>query len=374
MSKVRKRTWTSGGKTQEAWVADYHDSQRRRHIKTFSRKRDAEHWLSQTVIDVSRGVHTPERSSITVSEACRLWLQRGQLIGLEKSTLKNYENHTVKIIHYLGNERLSRLTKPAIHAFRDKLLQEGLTHRTARHILTSLKGVLTEAETRGLISQNVALRVTVVTPNRLKRKLEVGIDLPTKDEVRRLIAVESRHRPLIVTAVMTGMRASELRGLRWSNVDFTKKIIRVKERADFIGQLGMPKSEAGQRDIPMSPIVLNTLRQWRLACPKGQLNLVFPNTLGHVESHSNLVNRVWRPTQVAAGVVDDEGNPKYRLHSTRHFYASLIIERGFTLKRCQDLLGHSSFRITQIYAHLFPNLEDDQERVAAAELSIMTAT
>jgi integrase len=200
-------------------------------------------------------------------------------------------------VQYLGNEKLARLTKPAIPAFRDKLLLEGLTHRTTRHILTSLKGVLKESETRGLVAQNVALGVSVNTQTRHKRKLEVGVDLPNKDEVRRLItAAEGRWRPLIVTAVMTGMRASELRGLRWSNIDFAKKVVQVQQRANYWGELGMPKSEAGQRKIPMSPMVVNVLREWKLACPKGELGLVFPNTIGNVETHSNLVNRGWFPT------------------------------------------------------------------------------
>lgn len=375
MSQVRKRTWQSGGQTKTAWVADYHDSSRRRHIKTFKTRKAADEWLNKTMLDVRQGLHTPERQSISVKEACDLWLQRGQLIGLEKSTLKNYSNHTVKIIQYLGNEKLSRLTKPGVHAFRDKLLTEGLTHRTSRHVLTSLKGVLTHAEERGLVAQNVALRVTVVTPSRLKRKLEVGVDVPTKNEVQRLIAVDSRWRPLIVTAVMTGMRASELRGLRWVNVDFAKKVIHVKERADFLGALGMPKSEAGQRAIPLSPMVVNVLREWKLACPKGELGLVFPNSLGNIESHSNLVNRIWRPTQVAAGVIDDEGNPRYRFHSLRRFAASWFIEQGFSPKRLQMLLGHNSIKmVMDVYGALFPNDEDDQQRFEMGERSILTAT
>ena len=98
----------------------------------------------------------------------------------------------------------------------------------------------------------------------------------------------ARHRPLIVTAVFTGMRASELRGLPWWAVDFDKRTITVRQRADEWGTIGMPKSAAGQREIPMSPTVLNTLREWKLACPKGELDLVFPNTLGKVQPLTNI--------------------------------------------------------------------------------------
>jgi hypothetical protein len=107
---------------------------------------------------------------------------------------------------------------------------------------------------------------------------------------------------LIVTAIFTGMRDSELRGLPWSAVDFEKRTITVRQRADEWGTIGMPKSAAGQREIPMSPTVFNTLREWKLACPKGELGPVFPNILGKVQRLSNLAGRVWRPLQQASSL------------------------------------------------------------------------
>jgi len=84
-------------------------------------------------------------------------------------------------------------------------------------------------------------------------------------------------RPLIATAIFTGMRASELRGLLWSNGEFDAGLIRVRQRADRYNRLGMPKSKAGRREIPMAPLVANTLREWKLACPTTALDLVFPS-------------------------------------------------------------------------------------------------
>lgn len=78
------------------------------------------------------------------------------------------------------------------------------------------------------------------------------------------------------------MRASELRGLTWSAVDFDTKTIAVRQRADEWGAIGMPKSAAGQREIPVLPTVLNTLREWKLRCPQGELDLVFLNTVGKI--------------------------------------------------------------------------------------------
>ena len=76
------------------------------------------------------------------------------------------------------------------------------------------------------------------------------------------------------------MRASELRGLIWDDVDLQHGQINVRRRADRFGTFGPPKSEAGTRSIPLSPLLLSALKQWRLACPKGELGLVFPNGAG----------------------------------------------------------------------------------------------
>src|SRR5262249_39370359 len=151
------------------------------------------------------------------------------------------------------------------------------------------KGILKEAQLRGLVAQNVALPVTIETKARDKRKLQVGRDIPAKEEVRAILgAAQGRWRPLFMTAVSTGMRASALRGLTWHDVDFTKKLIHIRQRADYWGDIGNPKSLAGQRTVLMPVWVANTLREWELACPKGPLNLVFPNGAGNVEYHANI--------------------------------------------------------------------------------------
>jgi len=202
------------------------------------------------------------------------------------------------------------------------------------------------------------------------------------DRFQALLAtVADRWRPLLVTAIFTGLRSSELRGLCWVDVNFDKRVVHVRQRADQWGTIGAPKSAAGDREIPMSPTVTSVLREWRLACPRhapvglndqGQLWLVFPNGNGRGENHSNIVNRGLPPIQVAAGVVGDDGKPKYGMHALRHFFASWVIERGFSPKRVQSLLGHSSIQMTfDVYGHLFPSLEDDHAKFAAGERALL---
>ena len=123
----------------------------------------------------------------------------------------------------------------------------------------------------------------------------------------------------------------------------------------------------------MPPILVNTLREWKLRCPKSELGLVFPTGAGQIEYHSNIVVRGLAPAQLAAGVVTKDGKAKYTgLHALRHFYASWCINRkedgglGLPLKVVQHRLGHSTIQMTaDVYGHLFPSGDDGAELAAA---------
>jgi hypothetical protein len=67
-----------------------------------------------------------------------------------------------------------------------------------------------------------------------------------------------------------------------------------KRNVDSDLAIGRPKTAAGERVVPLTPKLVAVLREWRLACPNGQLDLVFPNTDGKVDWHSNIISRCWR--------------------------------------------------------------------------------
>lgn len=155
------------------------------------------------------------------------------------------------------------------------------------------------------------------------------------------------------------MRASELRGVAWNSVDLENDAIRVERRADRWSQLGPPKSKAGNRTIPLPAMVRNTLREWKLRCPQGRLNLVFPTGRGTVQSLSNISKRGFGPLQVQCGVVRSDGKPRYGFHSLRHAAASLFIEQGMMPKQLQVVMGHSSIALTfDTYGHLLDGTGD----------------
>src|SRR6185437_3661332 len=109
---------------------------------------------------------------------------------------------------------------------------------------------------------------------RARRRLRVGVDIPSPAEVKALVATTGgKWRPILLTAIFCGLRASELRGLAWVDVDLEGKTLQVRQRADRFNAIGRPKSETSERDMPMPPILVNELRRWKLACPKGKLGL-----------------------------------------------------------------------------------------------------
>src|SRR5262249_25277609 len=176
-------------------------------------------------------------------------------------------------------------------------------------------------------------------------------------------------------------------------VDLKRNELHVRQRADRYDVIGRPKSVAGERVIPLAPTLVITLRKWKLACPNGDLGLVFPDSDGGIESYMNVTRRALSPTPLAAGVTapvrdehgkptrDEDGKPivaaKYGWHSLRHFYASWCINRkvdgGLELpaKVVQSRMGHASIEVTvDVYGHLFPRGDDGAE-LAAAEKAFL---
>jgi integrase len=377
---VRKRTWTTGkGEQREAWIVDYRDRQGDRHIETFDRKKDADAKHAEVSIGVRAGVHVAASKSKTVAEAGQIWVEAARLEGLERSTVEQYSAHLrLHIAPGIGTKKLSDLTKGDVQAFSDGLRKAGMSPAMVKKVLASLGSLIAEAMDRDLVARNV---VRDITRSRKRRKstraqpkLKVGVDIPAPEEVSAILAhAKGRWRPLFLVAAFTGLRASEIRGLRWADVDLKANKLHVTQRADKFNKIGPPKSEAGKREVPFGPMLHNTLREWRLACPKSELGLVFPNTKGKIEGLPNILTRGLIPTVLAAGLVA-EGKPKYTgMHCLRHFYASWCIDRKLTAKVIQERLGHATIGETfDTYGHLFPK-DEDAEEIAAAELAVVRA-
>jgi len=369
---VRKRSWkTPAGEIKSAWQIDYVDAGGIRRRETAATKKEADARYAEATVGVRNGTHTADAASVTVAVAAQQWLDMGdKQFGWERATAIAYAQHVrLHIVPLIGGVRLSQFNPAALAAWEDALFADGRSPVMVRKVRTSLGAILTEAQRRGQVGQNI-VKVIAAAPRSTRQddegKAEVGKNCPTPAEVRALLPqLSGRFRPLILTALFTGLRTSELRGLTWAAVDLKAGELTVSQRLDRFGVLGRPKSKAGKRTLPLLGLVVNALRELRLASTSQEF--VFTNSQGNPE-HRNTIIAAWHAAQVAAfGAVKYPG-----LHAARHFFASWCINRKadggreLPLKVVQGLLGHASIQMTaDVYGHLFPRSDDTAELEAA---------
>lgn len=408
---IRKRFWPDP-KTgpNMAWILTYKDGEGVKRQKTFPTQREAKAWESEAAVAIKAGTHVADKATITIKAAGDLWITTCVDHGLERTTVDSYRQHLkFHIVPLIGDILLSKVTVPFVRQFEDDLRNGGRSEAMVKRVVGSLGSIIADAQERGLAAHNAVREMRGSRKGRQRRQEErhkgeliVGRDIPSVDEMKAFLgALDGRWRPLLMTAAFCGLRSSELRGLPWSDVDLSKRELRVQQRADRFGAIGSPKSKKGRRTVPIPAGLAQVLREWKLQCPKaptGQkdaegkpvmaLNLVFPNGAGKDESHANIVNRGLVPAMIKAGVVvatgelDSEGKQvmaaKYSgLHSLRHWFASWCANgvadggMGLSLKELQVRMGHASIVMTaDRYSHLFPK-GDTTSEVDAAERALL---
>jgi integrase len=232
---------------------------------------------------------------------------------------------------------------------RYKTSKAGLSPKTVANHLTLLGSILRVAEEMRWLE-----RLPKIRKPRIKA---AGTDfsyLRTEDEIRRFLQA-ARHEGeqvfvLFATAIFTGLRAGELAGLRWVDVDLEQRLIMV--RRSFEG----PTKSDEPRPVPLVDALLPTLRAWRLQHPG---NLVFTNRDGRMlQPSSRLFQEVLHRVLDRAGFPKVERGGKLRryvhFHSLRHTFASHWAMRGGDLFKLQKVLGHANVTMTNRYAHLQP--------------------
>ncbi len=364
-----------------AWIVDYKDSAGRRRTKQFKRKKDADAWLIGASWQVSQGTHTADSQSITVSKAAQLWLKRGERDGLERSTIEAYEQHVrLHIEPVCGPRKLSQITRPIAEGYRDKFV-ERLSRPMAIRVMRSLSAIISEAQRQGYVAQNVCAGVRLKRAPREKGRIVI----PAKQDLRAIIeeaqqGSEPMGLALTTVIVFAGLRASELRGLGWHNVDLKGSRITVDRRADFKNLLGPPKSDASYRTIPIPSLAVQALKMWKLRCRPSDEDLVFPSVKGKVMSYVVLSRRVFGPIQIAAGVSSQRRTkgdvpvlePSFTLHDFRHSAAALWIDQHISPKRIQRWMGHSSIQVTfDTYGHLFAQADGDATVVETIQEDVL---
>ncbi len=338
----------------------------------------AEAHLTQIRAAMQGGGWTPP-TKMLLGDFLEQWLRDYATGAVGPVTMRNYADIVrVHLKPGLGPAPLSTLSAQAIQGYMSRKLQgkkdadgkwteRPLSPASVQKHYRVLREALGHALRWGLLTRNPA--VMAGPPKLRQREVQVW----DEEQVRLFLAGakrSSRYYALYLTAILTGMRAGELAGLRWQDCDLTFGVASVRQTFYRLGGRQLfkaPKTAASRRAVALSAAVVETLGAVRadqeenrrlLGAEYHDHGLVFCQADGKPLHMHNVVRRDFRATMKAAGV------PRLRFHDLRHLHASYLARAGVPAKVAQERLGHATPGFTmQVYTH---TLAGQQEAAARA--------
>jgi integrase len=339
MAKVAKR--------RDRYVLDFYDHQGKRRWQTMKKGttlKAAKDKLREIEDAVDRRSYMPPKAVPEFKTIAKDWLDLKRA-DVRASTLQSYAGH-MKHLATLEPIRVDRITVKTIEGWIAESREAGMSLATLRKVLKTLGAVLRYAVRHRHIVENPLS--SIERPKGQGQVKEDRLHALKRDQIERFIAAteQAEFKMLFYLAVMSGARQGELLGLQWPDVMWASNQIKIQRTFNH-GAWYEPKTSASRRQIDLGPMVLTALKRWKLACPKTELDLIFPGPKGKPLQHSNMLRLHFHPALTAAGL------PRVRFHDLRHTYASLLIDQGETVVYIQKQLGHSKPTETlNIYSHL----------------------
>lgn len=294
---------------------------------------------------------------ITFATAAGLMLRELEELGRKPTTLGNYRQiFDFRLLPTFGEIPVGRVKRSQVEALATQMLREGKRAQTRANTLKLLSQVFNYARRQRWCLENPCwgVRRPQIRPHQDIRFLD-------KDELEAVLsAIDVAEKPfgaidraIVLTAAMSGMRQGELLALRWRDVDWDAKRIRV--RRNYVrGHWGTPKSRSGERSIGLATLVaaqLKELRQGSRFLADGDLVFASPITGGPLD-HASLLRR-FRKALKAAGV------RRVRFHDLRHTFGTrMAASKEVPMRKIQEWMGHRDYRTTLIYADYEPG--DDE--------------
>lgn len=285
-------------------------------------------------------------------------------VDLRANSVKDYTQTAARLKKGLGGHHIKALTDAHIQAWVNAERRAGRAASTLTKMKAILHQILAYAESRGHITRNVARLVNV------PKKEQLDPDVYDRAQVERLLS-EARTpnragvtgRPpsdwycLLAVHAMTGMRPSELLGLKWQDVRWNESAIYAQRSLEWPSGQAEPalapmKNAYSRRQIPVPSWVLDALHTHRVGqdALKAQLGegyddwgLVFAMTNGTrigQPLREQMAARAFEQLRQAAGL------PAMRWYNLRHSYATMLLDAGVPLHVVSGLLGHASVKIT----------------------------
>ncbi len=318
-------------------------------------------WLRKTNAQVDGGL-TARGASTSLQEFLEGWLVSIKAT-IRPGTWYQYEMTCRRhILPAFKNLKLNEVTAERIQVLYNAKNKAGAGPRTVRVIHVVLHKALEHALKLGMIGRNPT---NAVSPPRYQPD-EMKFYDETQVNQLLLAARGDRNEVLYHLAIVTGMRQSELLALKWSDLDWQKKTLKVQrqlKRGDHEnGYYTSPKTKAGKRSINLGAVTITHLRTCyerqrldRLSAGEGwkENDLIFPSTNGTPMDQSNLIKSFKR-------FLREAGLPEIRFHDLRHTAASLMLNHGIPPIIVSRRLGHSKVSITlDIYGHLMPEMQNE---------------
>lgn len=310
---------------------------------------------------LKRGI-APVIGRQTLGQFLDTWLTDSVKPSVRPATWLSYDQQVrVHIKPALGHVELTKLSPQHIQRYMNEKTTAGLSAKTVRYHRSVLAMALKQAHRWGLVAQNVA---TLVDPPSAKK-----YELQTFDpaQAHKLLDTLKGERlgALFTVALSLGLRRGEALGLRWQDIDFDGRTLRVCQALARVGHdivISEPKTASSRRILPLPDTLAASLRERRRAQLEDRMaagdkwidsGLVFTSREG-ASIDPRTVKRHLDRILTAAGL------PHCRVHDLRHFCASLLLAQGVPLKIVSDILGHTQISITaDLYTHVLPSLKQD---------------
>lgn len=345
------------------WRARYRDPSGRERAKHFAKKADAERWLALVTADVVRGTWVdPRAGRVTFRTFAEQWLA---VQTFDESTREAVSTRLrVHVLPTFGDVELRAIRPSAVQAW-VRSRQQCLSPRTVRVLLANVSSIFGATVEDGLISTNPVRSRSVTGP-----KVQTTRVVPwTHEQVAAVIAAHpDRYRAVPIVAAGCGLRQGEVFGLRVEDVDFLGRRLLVRQQVKILAgkpQLAPPKG-GKTREVPLPDVVAVALAERLREHPSDWLVFLTrehkPLTRGYFNPH------VWKPALRTAGVEPTRSNG---MHALRHYYASVLLDAGESIRALADYLGHADPGFTlRTYTHLMPSSSERARRAVDAVFGI----
>jgi len=314
--------------------------------------------------DVLRGTYVdPDAGRVTFRDFTTSWL------AAQTFTETTREATELRLrLHasaHFGDEQIRSIRPSAVQAWL-RCLQQDLAPTYVRVVFANVSAVFNAAVDDGVIASNPCQAASVRLPKRDHHRVEPW---PLEQVQAVIEALPERYRATAVVAAGCGLRQGEVFGLRVSDVDFLRRRLHVQQQVKIVhARVELDRPQGGKtRTVPLPDAVAEALAEHLRKFPAVLDGLVFTSR-EHKPINRNHFNRyVWRPALKKAAVEEGKGNGMLAL---RHFYASVLIDAGESVRVVADFLGHADPGFTlRVYAHLLPASEDRARRIVGDLLS-----